>query len=66
MRRLERKFATSGTAGYSDGDVMRGEVLDETCDAWLELNVWPVGVLGCVALCQVVVDREWDVGEEGE
>jgi hypothetical protein len=39
VRRLERKFATRGSAGYGDGDVVRGELHDEPCDAWLELIV---------------------------
>ena len=63
---LERKAAPRGAGGDGDGDAVRGEVRDEPRGAGEELHVWPVRVLGCVALGDVVVDRERDVGEEGE
>ena len=64
--RLARKAAPRGAGGDGDGNAVRGEVRDEALDAGEELHVWPAGVLGCVALGDVVVDRERDVGEEGE
>jgi hypothetical protein len=45
---------------------VRGEVRDEPRGAGEELHVRPVRVLRCVALGDVVVDRERDVGKEGE
>ena len=64
--RLARKAAPRGAGGDGDGDAVGGEVRDEALDAGEELHVWPAGVLGCVALGDVVVDRERNVGEKGE
>jgi hypothetical protein len=64
--RLERKAAPRGAGGDGDGDAVRGEVRDEPRGAGEELHVRPVRVLRCVALGDVVVDRERDVGKEGE
>jgi len=66
MRRLALKAASRGAGGDGDGDVVGGEVGDEPRDAREELDVRPASVLCCVALGEVVVDRERDVGEEGE
>ena len=51
IRVLHCKVAARGTGGYGHGNIMHHEVRDEPCHAWLELNVWPVRVLRCVALC---------------
>jgi hypothetical protein len=64
--RLERVVAPSAARGDGDGDGVSREVCDETRDAWEELDVWPARVLRCGALGTEVVDREWDVWEEGE
>ena len=66
MAGFEGVGGATGARGEGDGDAVGVEVADETVDAWEEGDGGPAEVLGCVALGEVVVDGERDVGEEGE
>ena len=66
MSRLEQEITSLGRGRDHDRDLVLGEVGDEFWDAGEGADGWPETVLADGTLCDVLVLRERDSGEEGE